>query len=128
MHRVIPRRVFMLTIVVCLAVGAAAEAQRPAGYWLYVNGVWKSGFVTQDACLAAARTMTGRVECRSVTFAQTVDVWNIRPLTGDADFDRKILGTYATQLECLADERAVRARLREVFGRVFPFGCMKESQ
>lgn len=43
---------------------ALAEGQEPDGYWLYVDGAWKGGFVSRAECDAAAAKTTGRLsEC-----------------------------------------------------------------
>ena len=115
----------MVFVLLSLASPAAAQ---PAGYWLYVEGKWKAGYVTQQQCTQASAKFTARVECRPVVFAQTAETWTMRPMTDDQEFNRKTLGTYKTENECVAEERIVRARLREVFGRVFPFACVRDHR
>jgi len=45
-----------------------APVQEPTGYWLYVDGVWKGGFLRRDDCDAAAAKIAGKAhKCRPVT-------------------------------------------------------------
>src|SRR5438045_3076716 len=63
------KRVTLLSLVLFGAV-AVAEAQNPDGYWLYVDGAWKGGFMRHTECDAAAAKQTGKVyECRPVVVA-----------------------------------------------------------
>ena len=56
-----------LVLFVLLGTVAVASAQAPAGYWLYVDGAWKGGFLGRAECDTAAAKQTGRVyECRPV--------------------------------------------------------------
>jgi len=49
------------------AAPAAVEAQQASGYWLYVDGVWKGGFMRREECDAAATRTAGKAyECRAV--------------------------------------------------------------
>jgi len=43
-----------------------AFAQQPSGYWLYVDGTWKGGFVRREDWDVAAAKMNGKAECHAV--------------------------------------------------------------
>ncbi len=60
-------RALLLTLGVILSLTPAAEAQQPSGYWLYVGGAWKGGFMRREECDAAAARIAAAVyECRAI--------------------------------------------------------------
>jgi hypothetical protein len=57
----------MLTFLsVVLGPVVAAEAQEPSGYWLYVGGTWKAGFIRRADCETAGAKAGSPYECRPV--------------------------------------------------------------
>ena len=60
--------VALVVALLVLSAGALwqARAQEPRGYWLYVDGTWKGGFIRREECDAAARASAKGYECRPV--------------------------------------------------------------
>ena len=102
-------------LVGLIALPYVSEAQQPIGFWLYVEGAWKSSFKQKAECDSAGAATGKSYECRPLGPPQTgigqspqgkwqTDVDFCRGVSGadaytSAPGEGKVLGTAAQRFE-----------------------------